>query len=522
MYQVMPYNVWAAILLICLALLVRLIRSYRRGFPGRRLPPGPKRLPLIGNAHQLPATEYQEYTFRSWAQKYGDLIYAEFFGSRMVIVNSSKIARDLLDKRGAIYSSRPRMVTMVELIGWDPTLALAPYQSESRRKQRRWVQAAFGEKDTLRTYEALQQRETCIFLENLIQTPKDFILHITRFTATLILETVYGHRIKSLEDSYVLLMDRGVQATSATGPAGGGIMDFFPLLKHVPTWLPGAGFKRKALHARKLVQAAHNIPFDMVRKAVASGDARPSFTAALIEEAEKAGRLDQDENDIRFAAGILYAAGSDTTKTMLQTFFLAMVLHPDVFKKVQEEVDHVVGNVRLPSLEDRPNLPYVDCVLKETYRWNPSIPLGIPHFLSEDDEYEGYHMPKDTHIVTNLWAMTRNEEMYSDPDLFCPERFLTASGSPDTEIEDPRNIVFGLCPGRLFADTTLFLAIASIAATLDIDKARDAEGNVITPKAKFLSSFVSHPEAYECAMMPRSPTVAALVEEALENISASV
>ncbi|KAH9834581.1 cytochrome P450 monooxygenase [Rhodofomes roseus] len=486
----MPYNVWAAILLIC-PLLVQLIRSYRRGFPGHRLPPGPKRLPLIGNAHQLPATEYQEYTFRSWAQRYGDLIYAEFFGSRMVIVNSSKIARDLLDKRGAIYSSRPRMVTMVELIGWDPTLALAPYQSESRRKQRRWVQAAFGEKDTLRAYEALQQRETCIFLENLIQTPKDFILHITRFTATLILETVYGHRIKSLEDSYVLLMDRGVQATSATGPAGGGIMDFFPLLKHVPTWLPGAGFKRKALHARKLVQAAHNIPFDMVRKAVASGDARPSFTAALIEEAEKADRLDQDENDIRFAAGILYAAGSDTTKTMLQTFFLAMVLHPDVFKKVQEEVDHVVGNVRLPSLEDRPNLPYVDCVLKETYR-----------------------------------AMTRNEEMYSDPDLFCPERFLTASGSPDTEIEDPRNIVFGygrrLCPGRLFADTTLFLAIASIAATLDIDKARDAEGNVITPKAKFLSSFVSHPEAYECAMMPRSPTVAALVEEALENISASV
>ncbi|TFY68441.1 hypothetical protein EVJ58_g1010 [Rhodofomes roseus] len=410
-------------------------------------------------------------------------------------------------------------------IGWDPTLSFAPYRSESRLKQRRWVQAAFGEKDTLRTYEALQQRETCIFLASLMQTPEDFKLHITRFTVALIIETVYGHRVASLDHEYVMLMDRGMEAMNATGPAGGGIMDFFPLLKHVPAWMPGASFKRKALHARKLIHDAHYIPFDMVRKAVASGDARPSFAAELIEKAEKSGRLDGEENDIRFAAGALYAAGSDTTKSVLLTFLLAMVLYPEVFKKAQEELDRVVENNRLPTLEDRPNLPYIDCVVKETYRWNPAIPLGIPHFLTEDDEYNGYHMPRDTHIVTNLWAMTRNEEMYRDPSLFRPERFLAPSGSIDMGVEDPRSIVFGygrrLCPGRLFADTTVFLAVASIAATLNIDKARDAQGNVVTPSAKFPSSFVSFPEAYQCAITPRSPNVMALVEETLANILSS-
>ncbi|KAH9929319.1 cytochrome P450 [Fomitopsis serialis] len=227
----MPSNTWVVVAVVCL-LVFLLGRSPRQSLKDRLVPPGPRRLPLLGNAHQLPL-EYQEYTFGTWAKKYGDLIYAEFFGSRTIIINSSKIARDLLDKRGAIYSSRPRLVTFVELIGWDPTLVFALYQHESRRRQRRWVQAAFGEKDTIRQYEGLQHREVCIFLSSLIQTPKDFTMHITRyvtmFTVALILGSVYGHRITSLEDEYVTLMDRGMEATSATGPAGGGMVDYFPL-----------------------------------------------------------------------------------------------------------------------------------------------------------------------------------------------------------------------------------------------------------------------------------------------------
>ncbi|KAH9929334.1 cytochrome P450 [Fomitopsis serialis] len=407
----------------------------------------------------------------------GDLIYVEFFASR-TIINSSKIARDLLDKRGAIYSSRPRLVTFVELVGWDPTLVFAPYQHESRRRQRRWVQAAFGEKDTLRKYEGLQHREVCILLSSLINTPKNFTMHITRYTVALIVESVYGHRITSLEDEYVTLVDRSNQATSATGPAGGGMVDHFPLLKHIPTWMPSAEFKRKVLYARELVRDAHYRPFDMVRKAVASGDAEPSFVSTLIENAEKEGRLDEVENDIRYAAGALYAAGSDPTKTVLQTFFLAMVLHPAVYKKAQEELDRVVGNTRLPTLEDRPNLPYIDCVIKETYR-----------------------------------AMTRNVEQYSDAEAFRPERFL----SP--EIEDPRNIVFGygprLCPGRLFADTTLFLAIASVAATLNIEKARHRRA---ASSPRKLRSYLRL-SAYDCAITPRSSAAMNLVADALVSVT---
>ena len=80
-----------------------------------------------------------------------------------------------------------------------------------------------------------------------------------------------------------------------------------------------------------------------------------------------------------------------------------MALHPEAQAKAQKELDEVVGRDRLPDFSDKENLPYVDLVIKETLRWFPFAPLGIPHMASEDDEYEGHFIPKGTTIVANAW-----------------------------------------------------------------------------------------------------------------------
>ncbi|KAH9929336.1 cytochrome P450 [Fomitopsis serialis] len=446
-----PYA-WLAIPALCI-----LLYSLSRSSQGNRhLPPGPKRLPLVGNVFDLPS-QYPWQFFASWAQKYGDLMYTETFGHRTIIINSQKIARDLLEKRGAKYSSRPRMALLVEL-------------SEGHRKQRRWIWSAFGEKKAVQNYRDLRERETYTLLLGLMERPDDFALHIKRHVAALVLESVYGHRITSLEDEYVTLMDNAMDATTATGVAGGTAVDIFPILQHVPAWIPGVAFKRVGLHARQLVWKGHHVPYRMVREAMVSGDARPSFASALTEKAQKAGRLAQEENDIRYAAGNIYGA---------------MVLHPKVYRRAQEEVDRVVGNNRLPTSEDRPRLPYIEAVLKETYR-----------------------------------SICRDERIWGDPAAFRPERFL----EPKSEVLDPFNVVFGygrrICPGRLFADTMLFLAIANMAATLDIRKARDAEGKEITPEASFTPNFISHAEEFKCFIAPRSSAAKARVAETLARVPA--
>ncbi|KAH9834572.1 cytochrome P450 monooxygenase [Rhodofomes roseus] len=488
----------------------------------RRLPPGPYGFPLVGNVRETPF-EHPEYTFASWAKKYGDLIYNEFFGHRTVIINSQKIAQELLEKRGAKYSSRPRMTMLAEMLGWNPTLTLLPYKAESRRKQRKWIHGTFGEKKSVQGFEGLKKRETYIFVLGLMETPDDYGLHVKRFLAALVLESVYGHRITSLDDEYVTMMDSAMEATTTTGAAGGTLVDMLPFLKHMPAWMPGAGWKRAALRARKLVWQGHHLPYRMAREAIESGGAPPSLLSTLMGDSTKTGQFEQEENDIIYTTGVIYAAATDTTKAALLTFILAMTLHPEVGRKMQEEIDRVIGKHRLPTIEDRPDLPYVDSVLKETYRWHAPLPLGIPHYITEDDEYEGYQLPQDTTIMANMWAICRDERVWNDPTAFRPERFLELDPS-EAEALDPRHVVFGYgrrqCPGRLFADTALFLVIATMAATLDIRKARDAEGKEIIPEVSWLPAFISPPEDFVCAIAPRSSSAKTSVADALAGASA--
>ncbi|THG95837.1 hypothetical protein EW026_g5874, partial [Hermanssonia centrifuga] len=264
------------------------------------------------------------------------------------------------------------------------------------------------------------------------------------------MEVTYGHRVNSLEDEYIGHAERAGVATVRTGSPGSGILSllvgFFPILKHYPMWLPGSGFKVKTNEIRKLVELMMNTPYNMVKERLTAGTAAPSLTGTLLEEHyARGGMTAQAEDEIRRLSGTIYAAGTDTTVTGLRTFILAMVRNPEVFKKAQQEIDKVVGSDRLPEFEDREALSYLDCILKEVYRWGAPVPLAIPHRSMVDDDYQGYLIPGDTMIIPNIWyssfsvfkpayrvlltyvnyrGMTRNETAYPDPEVFRPERFM--------------------------------------------------------------------------------------------------
>jgi hypothetical protein len=111
------------------------------------------------------------------------------------------------------------------------------------------------------------------------------------------------------------------------------------------------------------------------------------------------------------------------TTAALTTFVLAMVLNPDVQRKAQEEIDTIVGHGRLPSLDDRPRMPYMEALLLEVLRYHPIGPMGmsivlsflryaalilrvgIPHAVSQDDYYNGMFIPKESIVLVNLWCV---------------------------------------------------------------------------------------------------------------------
>ena len=131
------------------------------------------------------------------------------------------------------------------------------------------------------------------------------------------------------------------------------------------------------------------------------------------------------------------------TITAVLHFIHAMITHPQVMKKAQAELDAVVGRERLPTFSDRPNLPYLECVMTEVLRMGVAVPLGLPHRLMQDDVYKGMFLPKGTLIFANIWNILRDEKMYPEPLAFKPERFLWETDEVTARRRDPRQYVFG-------------------------------------------------------------------------------
>ena len=171
-------------------------------------------------------------------------------------------------------------------------------------------------------------------------------------------------------------------------------------------------------------------------------------------------------------------------------------------RKAQAEIDSVVKTTRLPTLADRKHLPYIDAIVKEVLRWHPVAPTGLPHTTTKDDTYDRYMIPKGAILLPNVWMMLHDPSVYHNPGAFKPERFL----GPKPEL-DPHNLSFGfgrrVCPGRLLADETLFLAIADSLAVFNIKKVVE-DGVETDPVGNFMPGVISHPEPFQCDIKARS------------------
>ncbi|KAI5115731.1 hypothetical protein M0805_006795 [Coniferiporia weirii] len=247
-------------------------------------------------------------------------------------------------------------------------------------------------------------------------------------------------------------------------------------------------------------------PYELSKKNIYDGTAVPSMTSKLIESNSTDDGSIVDEDIIVKSTFVAYAAGADTTVSTLNTFCLAMVLYPDVQLRAQEELDRVIGKDNLPTMGDRPNLPYVEAICKESSRWQPVTPLGVAHCAAEDDVYKGYFIPAGTTMLPNVWAMHSDPKEYPEPEKFVPERWLP-----------PKLIKYRICSGRHFAANSIFIAVASVLAAFNIEKSIDADGVPITPAVEYTAGFIRHPKPFECKITPRSDKIASAIYQAVES-----
>ncbi|TBU29405.1 cytochrome P450 [Dichomitus squalens] len=503
---------------LAVVFLVLLFMLIRRGSS----PPGPFGVPFIGVAWQIPSDK-QWLKFHDWISHYGDIVAITVMGTPTLIVGSFKAANDLLDAKGTIYSDRPNAVMAGELVGWDRGLGYAHAPDNPRfRGFRRLFQHFIGPRACLDSHIlGMQEEETHRLMMRFLRDPTNFYRHPRESTGALILRLAYGYEVArdAEEDPLVRVVEVAMQGFAKASEPGAFLVDSFPLLRYVPEWiLPRGGFKAVARRMRRELDEMYDLPFRFVKTQMEAGKAIPSFTTSYLEE--KITPTPADEELIKAAAASLYSGGADTTPSSMTAFILAMTLWPDVQTRAQAELDSVLGAswTRLPTFADRPKLPYVNAIVLEVLRWNPAVPLGLAHRLTQDDVYRGWFIQKGTVVWANIWSMLQDPTVFPEPQVFRPERYLREDGTLREleRYEDPSIIGFGfgrrICPGMFFAMNSVFIGIATMLYVFHISKSKDENGNDIIPAVEF-RGFISHPVPFRCDITARSEEAAVLIRK---------
>lgn len=168
---------------------------------------------------------------------------------------------------------------------------------------------------------------------------------------------------------------------------------------------------------------AYSTELERLKKSIADGTAKPCLGADLLQTVEKSNLTEKHR---LYTLGALLEAGSDTSRIAINQILGAAAVYPDWAQRVQAQLDSVCGAnaERLPSFNDRKQLPLVTATVKEGLRWRPMAELGIPHLCTQDDEFEGYSWPAGTVFVINAYGIALDPKEYAEPERFWPERFL--------------------------------------------------------------------------------------------------
>lgn len=481
-------NITATTTLFCLSVAILTAYTCRRRKP---LPPGPPRSFFTGHLREIPRA-YPWKTYQQWSQKWGNVIFLRLFGRDIVVFNGAQIAEDLLEKRSKIYADRPTWA-MADLIGRQDNVGFT-YYSEKLRTARRLLHSGLGLQNKA-IWGTMLEEQTLTLLKQLTESSQDWEHLLKRHVASVFVRFTYG---SDATEEYVHLAEEIAQHTGLALQPGWAV-DSFPFLTILPSWLPGMGFKRWAKMAREKFYQCTRVPYLLTRSAVLNDTASPSYVADNLK-AIFDGSNPADENILMASAGSIYGAGTDTTAAFLFSFFLLMTVHQDVQKRAQDEIMSLLGSSRLPTLEDQHRLPYIEALIREIHRYNPVVNL-VSHSPLVDDEYEDYRIPRKAWVLCNVWSMTHDATLYSDVDMFYPERHL------DFTATDPRRFTFGFgrraCPGVHFANAHTFLVISRVLALFRILPPIGPDGTEQVPTVGFTSSFASQPLPFTCRLQVR-------------------
>ncbi len=451
----------------------------------KNLPPSPPVFPLIGNLLQM--TRDPHKTFVELGKNYGSIFTFWFGRSKpVIIINEHKTAREAFIRGAQALSGRPQrycgsiyttnfsgIVLKDDDKQWQILRRLGHQALRSLGEEK-----IFSETVIVEECKALVERlDRRIKVGNLLDICKDLELS----SLNVICALMFGSRYAENDPEFLRISE--ANSWFIEGIQSGNMVDGFPILRYLPY--------RPLRLLRDFVKVRDEILQRKLREheqTYVPGNIR-DFTDALIESENDEILINANltrDNRLALMAD-LFLTGTETTATALKWAIMYLAQSPDKQRKAYEQL--ISFSRDFPKYQDKVNLPYIEALMAEVLRMSSLAPLAVPHKATCDTELCGYHVPKGTVLLMNIYAMHHDQKYWQDPEKFEPERFLHEDGHfviPNSSYL-PFSLGKRVCLGESLAKREMFLLLCYLLKTFKFDKIEQFDfsgkfGATLTPK----------------------------------------
>ncbi|KAL5820335.1 hypothetical protein ACOSQ3_022217 [Xanthoceras sorbifolium] len=488
---------WTILAIFTLFFFLKALAAIRKSNgKAKRLPPGPSGYPIFGCLHLL--GEYPHRDLQKLAKEYGSIMFLKLGLMPTVVVSSPQAAELFLKTHDLVFASRPPLEASKHISYEQKNFSFAQYGTYWRTV-RKMCTLELLSNVKINAFKSMRKEELDLLIDYIKEAAcsagggvaVDLSAKVGALSADMTCRMVFGKKYTDDEfdeRGFMTVIQEGM-ALAATPNMG----DYIPQIASLD--LQGLTKKMKAVS--KVFDGFFEKIID--EHVQSKNENRTKDFVDVMLEFMGSEETDYRINREHVKAIILdmLAAAMDTSATAVEWTLSELIKHPRVMKKVQEELENVVGLDRMVEESDLDNLEYLHMVIKESMRLHPVAPLLLPHESMEDCTVNGFYIPKKSRVIINVWAIGRDPSAWNDPEKFFPERF--EGSNIDLRGHDFQLLPFGAgrrgCPGLQLGLTLVRLMLAQIIHCFDWklpDNMLPSEldmtekFSLVTPRAKHL------------------------------------
>ncbi|MCO5584095.1 hypothetical protein L7F22_038018 [Adiantum nelumboides] len=456
------------LLLVCLLVPTILFLKAKGGARRLRLPPGPPGLPILGHLHLLGSAPHK--SLGDLSKRYGPLIYLRYGSTPAVVASSPAIAKLILQIHDQSFACRPQPIVVKHLYGFRDMLFCQP--GPYWKLMRQLCATDLFATKRLRAFAPMIAEEVCAMLSAIADLGPHKLVPVRATiysaNANIIARMAIGKRLhevapRSQADPSHNLSLLIVEIIQLFGMFNVG--DYFPWLAFLD--LQGYGRQSKALSLKLQRVWQEVIDARRLQHQINSGVSQQvDLLDVLLSVAES--NDDISDFDIKAILSDMFAGGIDTSTIAIEWALMELLRHPLIMRRMQEELESVVGSSRLVCESDVQQMPYLRAVVKETMRVHPVAPILL-HMTSQQCQLCDFDIPSNTHVYVNIWAIGRDPTIWDRPLEFRPERFLDCD--VDVRGQHFELLPFGSgrrgCPGLTLGLGNVHIMLANLIQVFD-------------------------------------------------------